>query len=85
MIALLSLVAAALLGRYTSQLRTVIQVQALLYVLACVALIGTAPGHGSTRTTGALLGLLLAPLTIGCVALGRSWRKHSAAAADGAA
>jgi len=82
MIALLSLVVAVPLARFIAALRTVVLVQAGLCVFAGVVLVGTAPDHGSTRTTGFLLALLLVPLTVVAVAAGRAWRSRSTRALD---
>jgi len=80
MLALVSLVVAVLLARYVAALRTVIAIQFVLYALAVAVLIGTAPNYNSTRTTGLVLGLVLAPLTVLAVAVGRVWRGRSPAA-----
>jgi len=78
MLALVSLVVAVLLARYVAAIRTVIAVQLVLYALAVVVLLATAPDHDSTRTTGLVLGLVLAPVTALAVAVGRVWRGRSA-------
>lgn len=77
MVALLSLVAAVLLGRYVRDLKTAGTAQALLYLLSSVVLVVTAPAHGSTRTTGLLLAVVLAPLTVLALFVGRVWRGRS--------
>jgi hypothetical protein len=80
-IALLSLVVAVIIARCAQQFRTVVAVQVPAFLVGCAALIGTAPNHGSTYTTGILLSLALAPLTVLLVAAGRRWRTHSTATA----
>lgn len=82
MLALLSLVVAVPLARFVSSLRTVVLVQGGLCLLAGIVLVGTAPDHGSTRTTGFLLALLLVPLTVLAVAAGRAWRSRSTRTLD---
>jgi predicted MFS family arabinose efflux permease len=82
MLALLSLVVAVPLARFISSLRTVVLVQAGLCVVAGAVLVGTAPDHGSSRTTGFLLALLLVPLTALAVAAGRAWRTRAGRTAD---
>ena len=79
MIALLSLVVAIVLARCAQQLRTVVSVQLPAFAVGCAALIGTAPAHGSSYTTGVLLSVALAPLTVLMVAAGRRWRAHATA------
>jgi hypothetical protein len=82
MLALLTLVIAVPLARFVSSLRTVVLVQAGLCVVAGAVLVATAPDHGSSRTTGFLLALLLVPLTALAVAAGRTWRTRATRTAD---
>lgn len=82
MIALLSLVVAVPLARFVSALRTVVLVQSGLCVLAGAVLVGTAPNHGSTRTTGFVLALVLIPLTVVAIAVGRAWRTRATRTLD---
>lgn len=82
MLALLSLVVAVPLARFVSALRTVVLVQSGLCVLAGAVLVGTAPDHGSSRTTGLVLALVLVPLTAVAVAVGRAWRGRATRTLD---
>lgn len=84
MVAIASLVIGLFLARYVSGLRTVGLVQAVLFAVACVVLVTTAPHHGSTHSGGLLLCAALIPLTVLALALGRIWRNRSVDSIDAA-
>jgi membrane protein DedA with SNARE-associated domain len=82
MLALLSLVIAVPLARFVASLRTVVLAQAGTCALAGVVLVVTAPDHGSSRTTGFVLALVLVPVTALAVTIGRLWRTRSTRTLD---
>lgn len=61
MVAVVPIVAGFLLA-LSMPLRIAIAVQAVLYLAAAGVLIASAPDHGSTHATGALIALVVLPL-----------------------
>lgn len=80
MLALVSLIAGVLLARYVASMKTVVLGQVVLFLLAGAVLIVTAPAHGSTHAQGLVLSIVLAPLTVLVVLMGRIWRSRSTTA-----
>ena len=80
MSAVLPLFGGVLLGRFVANRGFAIAVQVVLYAAAASILIATAPDHGASRASGAILAAILAPLCVAAVAGGVRWRRHTVAA-----
>lgn len=81
--AVISLIIGLFVARYLATLKSVVLVQAVLFVVASGELVATAPAHDASYAQGAVLsGVGLLPLTALVVLLGRLWRTHSGATAS---
>lgn len=79
MSAVLPLVGGLMLGRFVSNRRVAIAIQAVLFAIAATVLIASAPSHGSSYGIGVLLAAILAPASIATFALGTVWQHRTAA------
>ena len=80
MSAVLPLIGGLLLGRFMSNRRVAIAIQAVLYLIAAVVLIATAPSHNSTHAHGLIFAVVLAPVSAVTFALGSIWQHRTTAA-----
>jgi F0F1-type ATP synthase assembly protein I len=78
MISIVPLLAGLLLARFVTNRILVIAIETVLFALAAVVLILTAPDHGASHLAGAGLSAVLAPLCVLAVVLGLYWRSRAA-------
>jgi hypothetical protein len=76
MFAILPLLGGFLVGRFMTR-RAAIAVQIVFYAIATLVLVATSPTHGATHTSGALLALILLPLSAGALLLGQGWQRRA--------
>ncbi len=81
MIAIVPIVAGIALG-LTAPRRTAVAVQSVLYIVAAVVLVVSAPQHGSTTAVGALFALGVLPLAALSLAAGLFIRSRRADAPE---
>ncbi|MEO8696423.1 MAG: hypothetical protein ABI658_23115 [Acidimicrobiales bacterium] len=79
MSAVLPLIGGLLLGRFVKDLRVAAAIQVAFYAIAAALLISSAPDHGASHTQGAVLALVLAPVSVATLYLGTMWRHRSSA------
>ena len=76
MFAILPLLGGFLLGRFASR-RVAITGQTIFYALAAAVIIVTSPAHHASHSSGAILALVLAPLSAASVLGGFFWQRHA--------
>jgi len=79
MSAVLPLLGGLLLGRFVNNRWVAIALQAVLFAIAAVVLIASAPSHGSSYGMGVLLAVILAPASVATFAMGTMWQHRTAA------
>ena len=82
MSAVLPLLGGLLLVRFVAQFRVAVAVQAGLFAISAAALVLSSPSHGGTHGEGALLALLVAPVSVATFALGTVLRHRRTGVAE---
>ena len=80
MSAVLPLLGGLLLGRFVNNLRIAAAIQVALYAVAAALIIGSAPSHGASHTQGAVLAIVLAPVSAATLYLGTLWQHRTVVA-----
>ena len=85
MSAVLPLLGGLLLGRFVRNLRIAAAIQVAFYAIAAAALIASAPSHGSSHAQGAILAIVLAPVSAATFYLGTIWQHRATVARQASA